>query len=446
MARKRGTSKSEPKWEERRKVDEPRQDDHRSAYERDIARTIHSGSFRRLQGKTQVLGIGEGDFHRTRLTHSMEAFQIGRGLVGQLERQVSKKRPRGLPEHALDADVVSAAALAHDLGHPPFGHKGEIALNYCMRNWGGFEGNGHTLRLISRLEKHTESYGTNPTRRTLLAVLKYPTPYSKVNTAPPKRTPPNPMENWKPPKCYLDTEQEVVEWLLHPFSAHDKKKFQSFEKQGAGKHRKSMHHSLDTSILELADDIAYGVHDLEDAVHLGLISKDHITEKIGPMLDKKWARNLKISNFVEEVFSKDHTASKRAMGDVVNAMIVGVRLESLGKFDEKMFDFNAVLPDEQQELLGELKKLVRERVIQRPEVQTLEYRGQHLVQQLFRAFHDEPERLLGGAFLTTYNDAPNAASKARVVCDYIAGMTDQYAARVYERLFVPGRGTVFERL
>lgn len=132
--------------------------EYREAYVRDRARVIHSAGFRRLQAKTQVLGIGEGDFHRTRLTHSMEVAQISRGITRHLQaigRTDGAEWVSWLP----NPNLIETISLCHDLGHPPFGHGGEVALNFASREAGGFEGNGQTLRLLARLEAHTDGFG-----------------------------------------------------------------------------------------------------------------------------------------------------------------------------------------------------------------------------------------------------------------------------------------------
>ena len=171
-----------------------RPDDVRTAYERDRSRVIHSAGFRRLQSKTQVMGVGEGDFHRTRLTHSIECAQVGTGLLDQLTR--SDALSRELAEWMPPRPLVEAACFAHDLGHPPFGHGGEQALFRQMRAHGGFEGNAHTLRLLTRLEKAKEpDWGINPTRRLVLAVLKYPAAYSTFEYSDEEKF------HWKPLKC-----------------------------------------------------------------------------------------------------------------------------------------------------------------------------------------------------------------------------------------------------
>ena len=157
-------------WEERRTGKSlDRKDDPRTPFERDRARVIHSAAFRRLQSKTQILGTSEGDFHRTRLTHSMEVAQISRGLLLVVEKNQPDFQEL-LPSSAL----LETICLSHDLGHPPFGHGGEVALNSMLHKHGGFEANGQTLRQLTKLEAHTPKFGLDLTRRSLLGVIKYP--------------------------------------------------------------------------------------------------------------------------------------------------------------------------------------------------------------------------------------------------------------------------------
>jgi dGTPase len=165
-------------WTDRR---ETLRDDHRTPWERDYARVVHSAACRRLQAKTQVLGVGDGDFYRTRLTHSLEVSQIGVSITKRLFRlaQTVKRQRRDTEldraalEHLPHPMLVRTICMAHDLGHPPFGHGGEVALNRCMLPYGGFEGNGQTLRIIAKLEKYPEAHGMNLTRRAVLGVIKY---------------------------------------------------------------------------------------------------------------------------------------------------------------------------------------------------------------------------------------------------------------------------------
>lgn len=148
------------RWNERREVSPRQIDDSRSDQEIDYARVVHSASFRRLQGKTQILNLGDSDFYRTRLTHSLEVAQIGGGIAKQLSFSFPKHpASRFLPDRAL----IQAIGLTHDFGHPPFGHGGEVALNYCMPADQGFEGNGQTLCILARLEDFSKDAGANLT-------------------------------------------------------------------------------------------------------------------------------------------------------------------------------------------------------------------------------------------------------------------------------------------
>jgi len=277
------------KWKERRApAGIQRQEDQREEYERDRARVIHSSAFRRLQAKTQILGVLEGDFHRTRLTHSMEVAQIGRGLVLNLQKRFPE-----LNDLLPRLEQIETTGLAHDLGHPPFGHGGETALNCAMADYGGFEGNGQTLRILTRLESHTPENGLDLTRRTLLGVLKYPAPYSNLcSTSTPETTDKSVNLNFQhtrePPKCFLDTEQEVFNWILAPLSNSDQVRFCEYTHPTTHSHGRSVHKALDTSLMNLADDIAYGIHDFEDGIVLRLLTPEHWQE-VAQQLDQKWA-------------------------------------------------------------------------------------------------------------------------------------------------------------
>jgi dGTPase len=161
-----------------------------------------------------------------------------------------------------DRDLIEAACFAHDLGHPPYGHGGERALYAEMRECGAFEGNAHTLRIISRLEKYqARGRGINPTRRLLLAILKYPVPYGMFDLT---------NHEVKPPKCYFEDERDVVAWALEGFSNEERDLLLEQNEKGRAKHR-----SFDSYLMELADDIAYGIHDIEDIVARKLADREH---------------------------------------------------------------------------------------------------------------------------------------------------------------------------
>ncbi|WP_221210931.1 anti-phage deoxyguanosine triphosphatase, partial [Mitsuaria sp. BK037] len=418
--------------------------------ERESTRVIHSSAFRRLQAKTQVLGIGEGDFHRTRLTHSMEVAQIARGIVRMFKEKASGSESwyQWLPGQNL----IEAIALCHDLGHPPFGHGGEVALNFAMREAGGFEGNGQTLRLVSSLEAHTEGHGLDLTRRTLLGVLKYPAPYERVvkSTLPdwPISTIQLKRDDWKPPKCFLGTELNLVEWIMDPFDINDRELFTSCQTADQGKHSKTLYIAFDTSIMELADDIAYGVHDFEDAIALRMVVREDWQE-VASFLDPAWAteRGLGSSEEVEAaLFGSSAASRKQAIGGLVNAFIISASVRVQEGFSHPLLNHRAELEPAATRFLDGLKDLVVRRVIRNPQVQTLEYRGQQIVVRLFEALQSDPERLLKESFQEQLKRAagvPNA--RMRVVCDYIAGMTDGYATRMFERLFIPRQGQFSDR-
>ncbi|WP_247599472.1 anti-phage deoxyguanosine triphosphatase [Sphingomonas sp. PAMC26645] len=444
-------------WYARREGWAPQAEDARLEADVDYARIIHSASFRRLQGKTQILNLGDSDFYRTRLTHSLEVAQIAGGIARQFAMLP--------PEHPVlpylpDLSMIQAAGATHDLGHPPFGHGGEVALNYCMRDHGGFEGNGQTLRIVSRLEKFSNSAGANLTRRTMLSLLKYPAPYSAVvNGDIVSRLDPAPKTlriieraTSKPPKCYLDSEQEVVDWVLAPLSDADRSTFTSVSSI-AGKHGKTRHKSFDCSIMDVADDIAFGVHDLEDALALGLINESDFRRYVpehrsGSFLDHLKERypsefaNDVYGGFVSALFGEGGRR-KRFIGRMVHHLITNCRIVEVNELDEPLIRYRAVMADGPAELLDALKEAVREIVILSPSVQQLEFKGQTMIVSVFEAFSSEPRSFLPrDTFLRwEQSDTPE-----RVICDHIAGMTDVYLLRTYERLFAPRMGSVFDRV
>src|SRR5690606_39034759 len=247
-------------WLARREGWRQQEEDARQAGDIDYGRVIHSASCRRLQGKTQILNLGDSDFYRTRLTHSLEVAQIATGVVGLLKKNNAHHPAASvLPDRSL----IQAIACSHDLGHPPFGHGGEVALNYCMRDHGGFEGNGQTLRIIGRLEDFSHQAGSNLTRRTMLGILKYPVAYSKAanpDLRPALKAGPSTLQlidrtRSKPPKAYLDSESDIVDWLIDPLTQDERDAFTSVVTK-PGKHGQAKHKSFDCSIMDVSDDIS----------------------------------------------------------------------------------------------------------------------------------------------------------------------------------------------
>lgn len=425
--------------------------DHRDPYERDRTRVIHCPSFRRLQRKTQILGTDEGDFHRTRLTHSLEVDSIGRSIVRNL--LINQDQHAILSSLLPNDDLISVICLLHDIGHPPFGHGGEVALNYMMRQYGGFEGNGQTLRLLTKVESSYGAFGLDLTRRALLGVLKYPVNRSTVLA--PKQPPVHEsihktikVNDWLPPKAYFDCEQPEVDWLLAPFSVQDRELFQSLAQMPQDtKAGKAAYHSFDCSIMDTADDIAYGVHDLEDAIHLRLINPSHLdTPEFRHLLgDTVLATHQ--DRIINSLFSQDPYLRKQTIGEMVNYFITSTQIMVTNEaFENNLFKYNLALIPEAAALLHYLMQCIYHNVIDSQEARTFEYGGQTVVLRLFDAISSNPGSLLDNKNRILFKQAEDETAAFRVVCDYLANMTDEYAYRMHERLFGFNTRTIFERL
>ncbi len=448
----------ESQWKERRHAPPVRENDVRSPWERDYARIIHSAAFRRLQSKTQVIDLGQSDFYRTRLTHSLEVAQVSNGLVKHLMRQCDKHK--SMLEALPDAHLLAAICLAHDLGHPPFGHGGEAALNFCMRDYGGFEGNGQTLRILSALEQYTPQHGLNATRRLLLGILKYPAPYSLlVNEAAygKKDIEPRWLFQTKQhfaPKCYLDTEYEAVDWILAPLTEKDRHAFCAIHNEcpensetRQEKHGSTQHMSLDASVMNLADDISYALHDLEDAVAMGMLSRDMWEEFVADKEHIFAHCELTSSAVAEDIFSSEEYRRKGRIGGLVHRMIVHSLVTESGLQGAcPLVAYKAQLEDSAGAFQKMMGKLVYDYVITGPNVQMMEFRGRKIVVDLFDVFATDPLRLLPVDVRKRYQAQESDAARMRVVCDHIAAMTDAGAARLHDKLFHAGKGSIFDKL
>lgn len=444
-------------WLERRSPEAKKDNDARSPGDVDYGRVVHSASFRRLQGKTQILNLGDSDFYRTRLTHSLEVAQIAGGLVKQL--QFNHPDHPALT-HLPGRSMIQAIACTHDLGHPPFGHGGEVALNYCMRDDGGFEGNGQTLRILSRLEKFARDGGSNLTREALLGVLKYPVPHSLArNPAIVPRllpdtsgTPLLDREASKPPKCYLDTEADVVDWILAPLSTSDRDRFQAAEAK-RGKHSKARHKSLACSIMDLADDISFSIHDMEDAIALRLVDQavfrkyvpaarcQGLLDYLAHQYTGQYGNDI-YGGLVERLFG-DGDQRKHQINRILNFIIPSIDFEDVPGFDEPRLRYRATLPAPVRQFVDAIRDFIYAAVIRSPSVQHLELKGQMMVISVFEVMKSDPASFLP---TDTYARIEKGADPMRVICDHVSGMTDSYLLRIYERLFAPRMGSVFDRL
>lgn len=416
-----------------------RRDDHRSPFQRDRARILHSAAFRRLQAKTQVHGNSFDDFHRTRLTHSLEAAQLGTGIVAQIKKKQPEFRDL-LPSDSL----IDSICLAHDIGHPPYGHGGEVALNYMMRDHGGFEGNAQTFRIVTKLEPYTENFGMNLARRTLLGLVKYPALISDTRA----KVIPNSVSHqrklrareWMPAKGLYDCDKELFDWLLAPLNDNDKTLFSLMREDTLAdhQHRKTRYKSIDCSIMELADDIAYGVHDLEDALVLGMVNRHQWIEGAASKLAEcgdPWFEKH-IASITEMLFSGTHFQRKDAIGGMVNALLTSISIKPVdAPFECELLAFNAYLEPTMDKALEILKHFVSEYVIQVPHVQVVEYKGQQIIMDIFEALSADPERLLPIQTRQKWLEHKDESAGYRVIADYISSMTDGHAQRLHQQLF-----------
>ncbi|MGI4880841.1 MAG: anti-phage deoxyguanosine triphosphatase [Janthinobacterium lividum] len=448
-------------WDARREPRPVRPEDTRTEAQVDYARVIHSASFRRLQGKTQILNLGDSDFYRTRLTHSLEVAQIAGGIV---QRLAARPGDAGMKKILACHDLVQAIGLNHDLGHPPFGHGGEVALNFCMRDHGGFEGNGQTLRILGHLEKYSASFGANLTRRTMLGVLKYPVPFSAAENRTRKPVAKEgaglsrliDRHRSKPPKAYMDSEADVVDWILANLPATERGRFCEVS-ASVHDHGQSIHKSFDCSIMDLADDIAFGVHDLEDAITLGLLDRDAFVHHVPCASFGSLAARLRAAGdgrsdtmiheaVVDALFGNVESRRKEHVGLLVNHFITECQVAEKHEFSEPLLRYRVASTPSAKILLNGLKKAVRDEVIYSAGVQQLEFKGQAMVVAVFEALASDPDRLLPKIERAKYLNAASPQDGMRTICDHIAGMTDGYLLRMYERLFSPGSGSVFDRI
>ena len=358
----------------------------RTPFQRDRDRVIHAVAFRRLKHKTQVFIYHEGDHYRTRLTHSLEVAQISRSLARTLK---------------LDEDLAECVALAHDLGHPPFGHTGEDALKECMADFGGFDHNAQTLRLLTKLERrHARFEGLNLAWETLEGVVKHNGPL----TGP------------------LAAKEEALPAAIAEYSAGHDLQLDSFP-------------SLEAQIAAIADDIAYNNHDVDDGLRAGLFSFD--AARGLPLVGPAIAR-------VEREFpdAPRDILIAEAVSALIGAMVADVeketraRLAALAPVDadavrrapRQTVDFSAAM---KAELTG-LRAFLHENMYRHYKVNRARSQAKRIVHALFREFFEEAETLPPQ---WRADRAQGAAAHARAVCDYIAGMTDRYALREHQRLF-----------
>ncbi len=361
---------------------------YRTCFQRDRDRIIHSGAFRRLKYKTQVFVYHQGDHYRTRLTHTLEVAQVARSLARAL---------------MVNEDLAETVALAHDLGHPPFAHAGEEILNKCMKDVGGFDHNDQSLRVLTSLErKYPNFIGLNMTWETLEGVVKHN----------------GPVENMNPDlQVALAGLQEQTDLRLDTYA------------------------SIEAQIAALADDIAYNNHDVEDGLHAGLFSFDDIREV----------------TLIDEVVS----AAEKKYPDITSELLVfemiretiGAMVEDvLAETEKRLKDLQPQSPEDIRlagrqmvafspamlKKVDELRAFLWSRMYKHYEVCRTMSKVSRIIEEIYSAFINDSE-LLPTIWQKRLEEegAESEQACARLVADYIAGMTDRYAVREHERLFDP---------
>ena len=348
-----------------------REPDHRTAFQRDRDRVLHTTAFRRLEYKTQVFVNHEGDYFRTRLTHTLEVAQIGRSIARSL---------------GANEDLVEAICLAHDMGHPPFGHSGEATLAHLMADHGGFDHNKQSFRIVTRLEHR---------------YLDFPG---------------------------LNLTYEVREGIVKHETAYDVSDATDFNPE--------LHANLEAQIANIADELSYTAHDLDDGLYAGLLVPNQLDGLALWEMGKK-SIGVETKDFDEVT---RHRLIRRLIGLLVRDVIVATneRLEAekvgsvleLQKLDHHVIGHS----DEMKAQARELKDYLFQNMYRHYRVVRMAQKAGHFITQLFEAYQSEPEQLPDGV---RQRLEQSDISLERVVCDYIAGMTDRYALQEYQKLFDP---------
>lgn len=354
----------------------------RTEYQRDRDRIVHSTAFRRLVYKTQVFLNHEGDLFRTRLTHSLEVAQLGRSMARSLR---------------INEDLVEAISLAHDLGHTPFGHAGQDALHSCMGEWGGFEHNLQSLRVVDQLEERYPAFdGLNLTFEAREGVLKH---------------------------C----------------ARKDAEQLERSEPGGVGaRFVRREQPSLEAQLCNLADEIAYNAHDIDDGVRSGLITVEQLVTV--PLFETYRAQAVQQHPALE---APEHhrrqlyETIRRMLSDQVYDVIAATQ-QALDAACPESVDAVRALPPlvrfspQMRQQSQDLKRFLFQNLYRHPQVMAMTGRAQQVVRELFAAYLADPQAMKPAFALRARQG--DAVQQARTVADYIAGMTDRFALREHERL------------
>ncbi len=427
--------------------------DHRHATERDRDRILHSSAFRRLQGKTQVFGIGQADFYRTRLTHSIEAAQIARAIA----QNMLIEEP--LLKRCLTPELAEAAALAHDLGHPPFGHAGEQTLDTCMREVSGharlngkralrFEGNAQTFHILVAAEPKSPAYpGLNLTRATLAAVMKYPYEQHIGNR-----------------KFIFASDMNSARWALSggtPIITASRRR----------KGERPMT-SLACQVLDWADDCAYSIHDVEDALqalflrpgdleeaqfarrvlqHYNETRDDEGAPPLGRSEVRERMRALAARIRAPEGRGDERAYRKAALRDILNDLIISVSVGAVQAGERSDFAWRLSVPSESRILSLLCKSIIWEAVITDPRVAAMSTKGREVLRDLFHLLMEEVVQKNSVALFPRYyrpiieqSIGKGEQEAARGVCNFLALLTDMDALRFHALLRGTKASSIFD--
>ncbi len=388
----------------------------RPEYSRDYARILYSSSFRRLQGKMQILGVDSTAFFRNRLTHSLEVAQIAKSIARVLSNACGEQNGKRMYQDK-ELCLLDAAALAHDIGHPAFGHKGERVLDEIAKVYGlRFEGNAQNYRTLNLLDRHGSScQGLNLTYRTLLAINKY----------------------------IIKEDDSVKKFMFKD----DFDKLNKFRKENGIENERT----LDAQIIELADDIAYAVHDLEDALSLNLCTIDDINFELNKRNEKEVydlfleiiedAYNNGCSCNIKNIQENSHLFRKSLISILTNLFVRKLSVGVVSNNDCTMHGTiintkELTLETKYKQLRDSLRDIIFECAIRKSSIAIYEAKGEIVIKSLFNIYSDKKISkkyyLLPLDYRPEENDTKEVV--ARKVIDYIAGMMDTFAISEYERL------------
>ncbi len=410
----------------------PRPDDYRTPFQVDRDRILYTSAFRRLQSKTQVFLSGEYDFYRTRLTHSLEVAQIGRSICQYLQQT---SEPLGADFH-IDPDLVEAACLSHDLGHPPFGHSGERTLHNWMEPYGGFEGNAQTLRMLTETiyadPRDGNRTGMRPTRAFLDSILKYKAFFSET---------PGARNHF-----LYDAQESCLAFVFGNTWKDVKARWPAAARNEL--------RSIECQIMDWADDTAYSLNDLVDGINVSFLSIEQI---------ERWASDETLNPTESQHLETLLTAirdqrTERVLGRKIGSFIAACDLaeaedDPLAALSNR-YRYRLTIAPEVREEANLYKRLALNVVFRSQQLQQLDFKGdlilRNLLDVLAKHYLDPsqppptPLRLLPPLVEKLLTPLESPHLRARILCDYVANMTDGFATRTYKRLYDAEFGSIVD--